>query len=45
MRRAERTMEPVLSALRDNVLYLKHNLNASAVGALQGEFEWNKERD
>lgn len=39
MRKAEGTMEPVLSALRDNVLYLKHNLNASAVGALQGEFD------
>lgn len=38
MRRAESKMPPVLSALRDNVLYLKHNLNASAIGALQGEF-------
>ncbi|GAC20555.1 DUF2959 domain-containing protein [Paraglaciecola arctica] len=38
MRKAESTMAPILSALRDNVLYLKHNLNASAVGALQGEF-------
>jgi Skp family chaperone for outer membrane proteins len=38
MRKAESKMDPVLSALRDNVLYLKHNLNASAVGALQGEF-------
>lgn len=38
MRRAESKMDPVLSALQDNVLYLKHNLNASAVGALQGEF-------
>ncbi|EED34733.1 ATPase involved in DNA repair [Luminiphilus syltensis NOR5-1B] len=37
MRRAESRMAPVLDALRDNVLYLKHNLNASAVGALQGE--------
>lgn len=32
-------MEPVLSALNDNVLYLKHNLNAAAIGALQGEFD------
>jgi len=39
MRKAEGTMEPILSALRDNVLYLKHNLNANAVGALQGEFD------
>ena len=38
MRRAESKMAPVLSALQDNVLYLKHNLNASAIGALQGEF-------
>jgi hypothetical protein len=37
MRRAEKRMAPVLAALRDNVLYLKHNLNASAIGALQGE--------
>lgn len=37
MRRAEARMEPVLEALQDNVLYLKHNLNASAIGALQGE--------
>jgi Skp family chaperone for outer membrane proteins len=39
MKKAESKMEPVLSALRDNVLYLKHNLNASAIGALQGEFD------
>jgi Skp family chaperone for outer membrane proteins len=38
MRKAESKMDPVLSALRDNVLYLKHNLNASAIGALHGEF-------
>jgi Skp family chaperone for outer membrane proteins len=38
MRKAESKMGPVLSALRDNVLYLKHNLNASAISALQGEF-------
>jgi hypothetical protein len=38
MRKAESKMVPVLSALQDNVLYLKHNLNAKAVGALQGEF-------
>ncbi len=37
MRRAEKRMKPVLDALRDNALYLKHNLNASAIGALQGE--------
>jgi hypothetical protein len=38
MRKAEAKMPPVLNALRDNVLYLKHNLNANAIGALQGEF-------
>lgn len=38
MRKAESKMAPVLSTLRDNVLYLKHNLNASAIGAMQGEF-------
>ncbi|MEC8233286.1 MAG: DUF2959 family protein, partial [Pseudomonadota bacterium] len=37
MRNAESKMPPVLTALQDNVLYLKHNLNASAIGALQGE--------
>ena len=36
-RRAESSMEPVLAKFRDYVLYLKHNLNAQAVGALQGE--------
>ena len=30
-------MAPVLTALKDNSLFLKHNLNAKAVGALQGE--------
>ncbi|MDU0352886.1 DUF2959 domain-containing protein [Paraglaciecola aquimarina] len=43
MRKAETKMEPVLSNLRDNVLYLKHNLNASAIGALQGEFSGVKQ--
>ncbi len=38
MRNAESKMEPVLSSLRDNVLYLKHNLNAQAVTAIKGEF-------
>ena len=30
-------MEPVLTNLRDYVLYLKHNLNAQAIGALRAE--------
>lgn len=38
MRRAEKSMQPVLSSLQDNTLYLKHNLNANAIGALKGEF-------
>ncbi len=37
MKRAEKKMEPVLRTLNDYVLYLKHNLNAKAVGALKGE--------
>ena len=37
MRKAESKMGPVLSALKDNSLFLKHNLNAKAIGALQGE--------
>jgi len=44
MRNAESKMEPVLSSLHDNVLYLKHNLNAQAVSAIQGEFT-NLKRD
>lgn len=38
LQKAEAKMPPVLDTLRDNVLYLKHNLNANAIGALQGEF-------
>ena len=37
MNRAEESMDPVLKKLKDYVLYLKHNLNAQAVGALQQE--------
>jgi len=37
MRRAERTIDPVLSSLKDNVRYLKHNLNARAIASLKGE--------
>tara|TARA_Y100000034_G_C6906387_1_gene420777 strand:- start:1690 stop:2346 length:657 start_codon:yes stop_codon:yes gene_type:complete len=44
MRSAESKMEPVLSSLHDNVLYLKHNLNAQAVTAIKGEFT-NLKRD
>jgi chromosome segregation ATPase len=38
MHQAEKSMQPVLRALRDNVLFLKHNLNAQAIGSLRGEF-------
>ena len=38
MRRSESKMDPVLAALKDNVLYLKHNLNARAVASLKSEF-------
>lgn len=37
MRRAEDSMQPVLTSMRDHVLYLKHNLNAQAIASLQGE--------
>jgi len=37
MRRAESRMDPVLAALSDQVLFLKHNLNAQAVASLRGE--------
>lgn len=39
MRRAEAKMPPILTAMKDNMLYLKHNLNAQAIGAIKGEFE------
>lgn len=35
--RAEGKMKPVLAAFKDQVLYLKHNLNAKAIAALEGE--------
>ena len=38
MQEAEKSMEPVLRIFRDNVLFLKHNLNAQAIGSLQDEF-------
>ena len=37
MRRAEDKMKPVLDAFRDQVLFLKHNLNARAIASLKGE--------
>lgn len=37
MERAEATMDPVLQAFEDQVLFLKHNLNARAISALRAE--------
>ena len=37
MKRAESRMQPVLDAFSDQVLFLKHNLNARAVAALKSE--------
>jgi hypothetical protein len=37
MKRAERKIDPVLAAFQDQVLYLKHNLNAQAIASLQSE--------
>ncbi|MGB3621228.1 MAG: DUF2959 domain-containing protein [Ketobacter sp.] len=39
MRQAEDRMNPVLSALQDQVLFLKHNLNARAIDSLKGELK------
>lgn len=44
MRRAEKSMDPVLESFQDQVLYLKHNLNARAIGALRSELD-SIERD
>lgn len=38
MRRAETRILPVLSAFKDQVLFLKHNLNAQAIAAIEHEF-------
>ncbi len=35
MRQASAQMDPVLSKFKDNVLFLKHNLNARAIASLQ----------
>jgi Protein of unknown function (DUF2959) len=37
LKRAEQSMDPVLTRLHDQVLYLKHNLNAQAIASLKGE--------
>jgi hypothetical protein len=37
MRNAEKSMHPVLNTFQDQVLVLKHNLNAQAIGSLRKE--------
>jgi hypothetical protein len=37
MKASESRIPPVLNVLHDQVLFLKHNLNAQAIGALKGE--------
>ena len=37
LKRAEGSMDPVLTRLHDQVLFLKHNLNAAAIASLKGE--------
>ncbi|HDZ08074.1 DUF2959 domain-containing protein [Pseudohongiella sp.] len=39
MNRAEESLDPVLDNLRDNVLYLRHNLNSRAVASIRGELD------
>ena len=39
MKKASQSMEPILAKLKDQVLYLKHNLNAQAFGNLDREAE------
>jgi hypothetical protein len=39
MARAQKRIEPVLKPLRDRVLFLKHNLNARALGSLSNELD------
>jgi len=37
MKNAEAKIEPILSVFRDQVMYLKHNLNAKAIASLKSE--------
>lgn len=37
LKKSEQKMAPVLARLKDQVLYLKHNLNAKAIGGLKTE--------
>lgn len=37
LKASEKRIQPILSKLKDHVLFLKHKLNAKAIGSLQGE--------
>ena len=37
MRRAEKSLDPVLRKFRDHSLFLKHNLNSKAIASLEGQ--------
>ncbi len=37
LKRSTASMDPVLAKLKDQTLFLKHNLNAQAIGSLKGE--------
>ncbi len=39
MHRAEAKMDPVLTLFQDQVLFLRHNLNARAIGSLRAELD------
>lgn len=39
LKRAEKSMDPVMDKFKELVLYVKHNLNAQAVASLKGEVE------
>ena len=39
MRQAEKKMPPVLEVFEDQVLFLKHNLNARAIASLKSEYQ------
>ncbi|GLX78089.1 DUF2959 domain-containing protein [Thalassotalea insulae] len=43
MHKAADKMPPILATLKDNTLFLKHNLNAQAIGALKGEYQGLKQ--
>ena len=42
MRRAEKSLDPVLRKFRDHALFLKHNLNSRAIASLSGQVKTTK---